>query len=397
MKYFLRVILLLACASSPALAQRSLGTVEVAVDNSVLLVRVSGTTTELNDLALRAFNSHGRYKLVATGYLYDIRFAPAGPAQVRVDITKGPGSAPFASETVPGTNPRHALLRAADVAVEKTNGLGLRGFFTARLAFILDLGRVKEVCTSDLFFSSGEVKQVTHFNVPSMSPRWSPDGSKIIYTSFLKGFPDIYVLDLVTNRPEKIASFQGTNTGGRFSPSGRQIAMVLTGEGTPEIYVSDAQGHHVAPVTRTHSDAAKATPCWSPDGGRIVFVMQPGPQLWVMSAAGGSPQRLSTGFSYTAEPDWGRANPNKIACTVSAGRQYQIAVYDLSKGKAEVVSKAPFDGQEPCWLADGRHVVYTARSPSESRLCILDTETGKSTPISPASFGSATQASVWTP
>ena len=125
--------------------------------------------------------------------------------------------------------------------------------------------------------------------------------------------------------------------------------------------------------------------------------MQPGPQLYVMSALGGMPQRLSTGFNYVAEPDWSRANPNRIACTVKAGPQYQIAVYDMAKGRAEVVSRAPFDGQEPSWLADGRHLVYTARTPSESRLCILDTETGKSTPISPASFGSALQGSVWNP
>ena len=58
-----------------------LGEVVVAVDNSVLLVRVSGSTQELNELALRAFNTHGRYKLVASGFLYDIRFSPAGPAQ----------------------------------------------------------------------------------------------------------------------------------------------------------------------------------------------------------------------------------------------------------------------------------------------------------------------------
>lgn len=395
MQHFLRLFLLLGLATAPALAQR-LGVVEVAVDNSVLLVRVSGATPELNDAALRAFSTHGRYKLVASGYVYDIRFSPAGPAQVRVDITKGLGATPVASETVTGTSLRHALLRAADVAVEKTNGLGLRGYFTARLAFIRDQGRVKEVCTSDLFFSSGEVKQVTHFNVQSMSPRWSPDGAKIIYTSFLKGFPDIYLLDLRANRPEKFASFQGTNTGARFSPSGRQVAMVLSGEGTQEIYVSDAQGRGV--VRRSpRSDAAKASPCWSPDGGRLVFTMEPGPQLYVMSATGGGPQRIATGFSYSAEPDWSRTNPGKIACTVRSGRQYQIAVYDFSKGKAEVVSKAPFDGQEPSWLADGRHLVYTARTPSESRLCILDTETGKSTPVSPASFGSALQASVWTP
>jgi TolB protein len=40
-------------------------------------------------------------------------------------------------------------------------------------------------------------------------------------------------------------------------------------------------------------------------------------------------------------------------------------------------------------------LVYTARDRSTSRLCILDTETGKSVPISPAAFGSVMQATIW--
>ena len=88
------------------------------------------------------------------------------------------------SEIVTGTSQRNALLRAADVAVVKTNGLGLKGFFTAKLAFIRDQGKVKEVCVADLFF--GEAKQITHDKALALMPRWSPDGAKIIYTSFFK-------------------------------------------------------------------------------------------------------------------------------------------------------------------------------------------------------------------
>ena len=50
---------------------------------------------------------------------------------------------------------------------------------------------------------------------------------------------------------------------------------------------------------------------------------------------------------------------------------------------------------EPSWLPDGRHLVYTARTAYASRVCILDTETGKSTPVSPSGFGPALQADVW--
>lgn len=368
--------------------------VDIASDRNTIGVRVSANTPELNTLALQAFGVHGRYTLKASDYSYDIKFTLLTPTQVRVDITKGRAGTPFSSDVATGSSSRNALLRAADIAVAKTNGLGLRGFFTAKLAFIRDLGRAKEVCISDLLF--GEVKQITHDKAAALTPRWAPDGSKLLYTSYYKsGFPDIFQLDLRSNQRTTFVSFRGTNSGAHFSPNGAQVAMILTGEGTPEIYTSNSQGRQV--TRRTRSDAVKSSPCYSADSSRIVFTMEPGPQLYTMPASGGAPQRLVSGFGYVAEPDWSLTKPNLIACTVRVGRQYQIAVYDFSKGKAEVASKAPFDGIEPSWLADGRHLVYTARTSSQSRICILDTETGKSVAISPTSFGAASQASAWTP
>ena len=397
MHKFLCLLLLLALAAAPAaFAQRQIGEVTIDVDKDKVPIRVSANTPELQALALQAFSAHGRYKLVASGYLFDVRFSALTATQVRVDISRGLMDTPVASEVVSGTSPRNALLRAADVAVVKTNGVGLRGFFTSRLAFILEHGRAEEIGTSDLFF--GEARQITHDNAHALMPRWSPDGTRIVYTSYYKsGFPDIFLIDLATLRHDVFVSFRGTNQSARFSPDGSHVAMVLSGEGTSEVYLSNAEGRQV--TRRTRSDAVKSSPCFSPDGSRLVFAQQLGnnPQLYVMSVAGGTPQRLVTGFGFAAEPDWNRTHPNKIACTVKDHGSYQIAVYDFSKGSAEIVSKAAFDGIEPSWLPDGRHLVYTARDRTTSVLCILDTETGQSRRISATNLGPIQQASVWVP
>lgn len=394
MKKILPFLLLLVSAGAPALAQRDIGNIDIVVEKNTVPVRVSANTPELNALAVQAFSSHGRYRVTASGYAYDIRFSLVAPTQVRVDITKGSSGTPFSSETVTGTNARNALLRAADAAVVKTNGLGLRGFFTAQLAFIGEQSGKKEVYTGDLFF--GGMKQITHDRALALTPRWSPDGGRLVYTSFYKsGFPDIFQIDLNTYQRTTFVSFKGTNSGARFSPNGQQVAMVLSGEGTPEIYISNAQGRQVSRKTR--SDAVKSSPCFSPDGSRLVFAMEPGPQLYVMSVGGGTPSRVTSGVSrYCAEPDWSRADPNKIAFTMRQDG-YQIAVLNLATRQSEVVSKAPFDGIEPSWLADGRHLVYTARDRSTSVICILDTVTGRSTRVSPRSLGAVMQANVWTP
>ena len=393
MQRLLPLFALALIIAAPARADRDIGTVEENYDNRTVPVRVSGSTQELNGLAQMAFASHGRYHIVASGFIYDIRFAPAGGSQVRVDISRGYGGQVVSSEVASGSTMREAFFSAADIAVAKTNGLGLRGYFSSRLAFIGERTGHEEIYTSDLFF--GDVKQITHDRAIAMTPRWSPDGEDIIYTSFFRsGFPDIFKIDLANYSRTTFVSFKGTNSGARFSPDGRQVAMVLSGEGQPEIYTSNAEGRGVS--RRTHSDLTKASPCWSPDGSRLIFAMEPGPQLYVMSASGGSPHRVTFDSSrYCAEPDWSRASPDKVAYTMKIDGSYQIGVLDLSKQHGEKVSNASFDGIEPSWLPDGRHLVYTARDTRSSVICILDTETGKSTRVSPLSFGPTKQASVW--
>lgn len=392
------LLLILACfVAGAAQAQpKKIGNVVVDADSRMLGVQVSGSTGELNALAQQAFQAHGRYHVVATGGQFVIKFTQAGPNQVRVDVTR-PGGGSVISQTVSGSSNRNALLKAADVAVVATNQQGLKGIFASKVAFISERTGHKEIYVGDLFF--GEVRQITRDNAQALTPRWSADGSRIVYTSFYKsGFPDIFQIDMSTFQRTNLASFKGTNSGARFSPNGRYMAMVLSGEGNPEIYVSQNNGKNPSRLTRT--DAVEASPCFSPDSSRLVYTSDAagGPQLYILPVTGGVPSRISTGLSsYCAEPDWSRGNPNKIAFTHRVGRGYQIAVYDLSTRAGNQVSKASYDGIEPCWLADGRHLLYTARTPSDSRICLLDTETGKTTVLSPTSLGQALQSSVYGP
>jgi len=393
---FLRVLALgIAFVSVSVFAQdktRNLGDVVISADLKTLSVTVSGSTPELNNLANLAFSAHGRYRRVPSGGSFDIKFAPVAANQVQVTVSKG--GAVVLNQVVQGTSARNALFRAADVAVTATSGL--KGFFASRIAFISEFSGKSEVFTGDLFF--GEVRQITKDNAQAITPRWSPDGGKILYTSFYKsGFPDIFLLDLNTLQRTTFVSFKGTNSGARFSPNGAQVSMILSGEGNPEIYLSNAQGRGVA--RRTRLPSVEASPAWSPDSSQLVFTSDAagGPQLYTMGVASGSPQRLPTNISgYCAEPDWSAGDPNKIAFTTRTGRGFQIAVYDLAKRTAaKVVSKAPVDAVEPSWLADGRHLVYTERAANSRSICILDTETGKSTRLSPAQLRQTSQASVW--
>ncbi len=388
-----RFLLGLALAA-PLLAQRDIGVVDVTADISTIALTVSSSSPDLQNLALTAFNTHGRYRLVASGGAYSVDFAPAGANQVALTITKGSAGTPVHSQTVAGTSQRNALLRAADIAVTKTSGL--RGYFAGKLAFVGERTGKTEVYTSDLFF--GDMLKWTSDGKQVLGPRWAPDGSKIVFTSYRTSFPDIYVLELNNRRISLLASFKGTNSGGRYSPDGTRVAMVLSGEGNPEVYVGNAQGRQIRRLTNTPS--VEASPVWSPDGSRVLFVSDSagGPQLFMMSATGGSATRLATNISkYCAEPDWSTAEPDKIVFTAGVGKGYQIGVFDLGTKTSRIVSKAPTDAIEPAWLADGRHVICTFRAANTRSLYILDTESGKATRLSPTALGNASSASYLAP
>ncbi|MFI5357961.1 MAG: biopolymer transporter Tol [Opitutales bacterium] len=393
MSQALRLLIGLALVA-PAFAQRDIGIVDVQAGTDTIAVSVTSSSPELQSLAAAAFNTHGRYRLVSSGGTYGFHFAAASPDSVTLSITKGSAGSPVASETVSGGSLRQALLKAADVAVAKTSGL--RGYFAGKIAFVTERGGQQTIMTSDLFF--GELQSHPVQGKEIIGPRWSPDGGRIIFTSYRTGFPDIYVLDVRAHQLNVFASFKGTNSGAHFSPDGSRVAMILSGEGNPDIYIGNAQGRQIKRVS--HDQSVKASPCWSPDGSRLVFTSDAagGPQLYLMSAAGGPMSRLTTNLSrYCAEPDWSTADPRKIVFTAGVGRGYQTALYDFGTGTSRIITKAPMDSIEPVWLADGRHVLCTFRTSTSRALYIVDTESGKSVRISPSALGSAGNASYLAP
>ncbi len=393
MQNIFRLFLGLALAA-PLFADLNIGTVQVEGNTTTIPITIASSSPELQDLALKAFSAHGRYRLVASGAAFALNFAPVGANQVSVTVAKGISLSPVASETVTGTDLRNALLRAADIAVAKTSGL--RGFFAGKLAFVGEKSGQTEIYTSDLFF--GNILKWTNDGKQLLSPRWAPDGSKIVFTSYRTSFPDIYVLEMNNRRISLLASFKGTNSGARYSPNGQQVAMVLSGEGNPEIYVGNAQGRQIRRLTNT--PFVEASPAWSPDGSRLVFTSDAAgaPQLYVMSASGGSMTRLGTNISkYCAEPDWSVGDPNKIVFTAGVGRGFQTAVFDLATHASKIVSKAPMDAVQPVWLADGRHIICTFRAANTRSLYLVDTESGKATRLSPVGFGPASGATYLAP
>jgi TolB protein len=247
---------------------------------------------------------------------------------------------------------------------------GKKGFASARLVLVGNRTGNKELYLCD---SDGRgLYPLTADKSVSLSPRWSPDGRQIYYTSYLRSFPAIYRIDLGSRARTRVANFAGLNTGGAISPDGRSMALILSKDGNPELYVMRLADGSLTRITRTPR-AVEASPSWSPDGREIVYVSdQPGvPHLFIVSAAGGSPRQLTTAGRQNVSPDWG---PHGVISYASLlGGKFQICIIDPRTREVRQITSDYVDHEEPSWAPNGRHLAVMRTEQGRSRAYLVDT------------------------
>jgi TolB protein len=263
---------------------------------------------------------------------------------------------------------RRLAHQVADDIVEAVTGR--KGILSGKFALVGNRTGKKELylCDAD---GQGLVQLTRDGNI-SVAPNWAPDGRLLAYTSYLKGFPDIYTIELASGRRQRIASYPGLNTGAAFSPDGREMAMILSKDGNPELYIRNVQSGALTRLTETKR-AAEASPCWSPDGRQIAYVSdQSGsPQLYVMSRSGGAPRRLTSRGSQNVAPDWGPHN--LIAYASLLGGRWNVAVLDPATLDTKQITMGDADYEDPSWATDGRHIVAARAVRYQSKVYLLDT------------------------
>jgi len=148
--------------------------------------------------------------------------------------------------------------------------------------------------------------------------------------------------------------------------------MILSKDGNPELYVKHLASGQLTRLTTTKG-AGEASPSWSPDGNRIVYVSdQAGtPQLFMISRNGGNPARLTGRGSQNVAPDWGPGG--LIAYASLVGGHFQVYVMDPDTRETKQITPGDADYEDPAWAPYGRHLACKRSVRYRSGIYLLDT------------------------
>lgn len=271
----------------------------------------------------------------------------------------------------------------------------LKGFFSTQLAFVRRQQEESEVYTSDLLFQN--VRKWTNDKVGALRPRFHPGGKKIIYTSYIRtGFAEIYLLDLEKNTRTLFAGYKGTNHNGVFSPSGREVLFTSSATNTPQLYLANTSGKILKQFTYDRS--IKASPAWFQNENKAIFVSSEigFPQLYLLDLKNKEKQRIAINLSrYCVEPAINPVNEDIIVFTAAFGGHFSLVQYQLSTKAHKVLTQGNYNSQEAVWLADGRHLIYTRKTPTTRQLYLLDTLSGQEKKLSPDALGDTAQCDTF--
>lgn len=244
---------------------------------------------------------------------------------------------------------------------------GYQGYFNTRIVYVSESGpylkRKKRLAIMD---QDGENHQyLTDGKDLVLTPRFSPNGKKILYLSYKNKTPQVHMLNLRNGRSKLIGDFPGMSFAPRFSPDGGHAIMSIAKDGNTHIYEINLKNKRRVQLTQGNS--INTSPSYSPDGKKIAFNSDRhgSRQIFVMNRNGSSVKRISFGGGSYAEPEW--SNRNYIAFTkINRDLGFTIGVLHPDANEKQNTERLITQGylvESPSWATNGRVLSFTKGSP----------------------------------
>lgn len=247
----------------------------------------------------------------------------------------------------------------------------VRGIFSTKLTFVSPASGNKEVYISD--YDGRNVKKITSNGSINLSPKWSPNGRKLIYTSYYLGRPQLFEIVLKTNKSRRLSYKRGLNISGRWSPNGDEVALALSIDGNSEIYTLDRETLRYTRLTNSWS--LDVSPSWSPDGKLLAYTSNRAgnPHIYVINSKKSKkydkPRRVTFGGKYNANPQW---SPNGEWILYEGSVEGNFQIWKIRPDGNEATQLTSESNNEMAsWSPDGRYIVYSSGGSNNQSLYIM--------------------------
>ncbi len=232
---------------------------------------------------------------------------------------------------------------------------GERGIFRSRIAFVAEGGGTKDINIMDW-----DGKRISKLGLKEnliLSPHWSKDGTKLIYSAERNRQWGIYLVNFLNTTVKKVFSSKGTNIVGDLLPDGNEFIFSSSKEGRVDLYMMNLKNNTIRKLTSSQS--IEVSPAISPDGKYIVFVSDRGgsPQIYTMRRDGSDIRRITFEGSYNTSPNWSPRG-DKIVFSGRRGANQICIVNPDGTGLVQLTTQG--NNEDPSFSPDGRFITFTS-------------------------------------
>lgn len=230
--------------------------------------------------------------------------------------------------------------------------------------------------------------QLTKSPDADVEPRWSPDGSMVLFSSNEdRQYNDIFVINADGSDRHRLLDWPDSHEwGATWSPDGKNIAFTTEKDGNYQIYVTPFEGDG-EPVNLMQDDRFYTYPDWSPDGQWLVFVSDRSGNwdIWKMDVqacldarrAGQEgevdacqPQQLTTNPDDDFFPRWS-PDGSQIAFSSRRNGDRDIYIMDANGDNVTRITTTPGNDSNPIWAMDGQYIIFSRRPETDWDLFMI--------------------------
>jgi len=187
-------------------------------------------------------------------------------------------------------------------------------------------------------------------------PRWSPDGSRIVFQRFEGHTSNIFLMNADGSNLQQLTRRGGFQPA--WSPNGSMIVFGSKRDGDNDIFAMAADGADETKIT--HNTFDDITPAWSPDGSRIAFSRRRhgNTDLYLVSPDGSNEVRFTRNDAGDSDPDW---SPDGTKIVFNSSRHgMDIYVKGVQHGTIRRLTRTSGIDWAPAWSPDGTKIAYTS-------------------------------------